>query len=292
MVKDAWRELYPFKSHGLKLDDHALHYLDEGNPSAPVLLFVHGNPTWSFYWRALITEFKSQFRCVAPDHLGCGLSDKPRHWPYRLQNHIDNLEHLITALDLRNITLVMHDWGGAIGMGTAARMPHRIKRLVVFNTAAFLSTQMPWRIAMCRIPVLGTVSVRMLNGFSLAATVMATEKGLSRLVKQGLLAPYDSFDHRIAVHRFVQDIPMHPSHPSHATVQAVEAGLAQFIHHPMLILWGEKDWCFTPAFREEWQKRFPAAEVHPIADAGHYVVEDAIDIVKPLMRNFLVRTAS
>jgi len=286
----AWRELYPFASHRMTVGKHSLHYVDEGSRTASPILFVHGNPTWSFYWRNLVAEFRGSYRTVAIDHMGCGLSDKPLDYPYRLQNHVDNLVQLITELDLKDITLVVHDWGGAIGMGAAAKLPERFKRFVVFNTAAFRSQEIPLRIAACRIPGAGALAVRLFNGFAGAAIVMATEKGLSGPVKDGLLAPYDSYDHRIAVHRFVQDIPLTPEHPSYATLEGIETALAGFKDKPMQIIWGEKDWCFTPNFRATWQKHFPNAEVHPQADAGHYVVEDAIDRVVPLMRDFLKRT--
>ncbi len=286
-MAEAWRELYPFRSHFLDVHGHALHYVDEG-AGAPMLL-VHGNPTWSFYWREMVKQFSTSMRVVAPDHIGCGLSDKPQDWSYRLADHIANLEHLVLSLDLHDITLGVHDWGGAIGMGVAVRHPERFRRFVVFNTAAFRAPTIPLRIAACRIPGVGAFAVRGLNGFAGAATVMATEHGLKGAIKQGYLAPYDSWANRVAVHRFVQDIPMQAGHPSWDTLAAIEAGLPSLVGKPMTLIWGERDWCFTPAFRAEWQRRFPAAEVHPLADAGHYVVEDASDRVVGLVRDFLAR---
>jgi cis-3-alkyl-4-acyloxetan-2-one decarboxylase len=204
-----------------------------------------------------------------------------------LRDHIDNVERLVLELDLRNLTLVVHDWGGAIGMGLAARQPARIARLVVLNTAAFRSRAIPWRIAVCRVPGLGPLLVRGLNGFAGAATFMATSRGLRPLVRDGLLAPYDSWAARVAVQRFVEDIPLSASHPSWETLVEIEDALPQFRDRPMLIVWGDRDWCFTPAFRAEWQRRFPQAQVHALADAGHYVVEDATAIVIERMRAFL-----
>jgi len=284
---EAWRALYPFSSHFARLGEHALHYVDEGPREAPPVLLLHGNPTWSFYWRNLIRGLRDERRVVAPDHLGCGLSDKPQAWPYRLAGHIENLERLVLELDLRHLTLGVHDWGGAIGLGFAARHPDRVARLIVFNTAAFPSRAIPLRIAVCRIPGLGALAVRGLNGFLRASASMATEKGLAKDVWQGYLAPYGSWRDRVALLRFVQDIPLGPGHPSWDTLLATEAGLSRLQGRPALILWGERDWCFTPAFREEWQRRFPNAEVHTFADAGHYVVEDAAERVLSLTRAFL-----
>jgi haloalkane dehalogenase len=290
-VAPAWRSLYPFESRFLRVGAHSLHYLDEGPRGAPPLLLLHGNPSWSFHWREAVLRFRSRLRVIAPDHLGCGLSDKPQDWSYRLADHVANLERLVLELELRDVTLAIHDWGGAIGMGLATRHPERIARLIVFNTAAFRSKRLPLRIALCRIPGLGPLAVRGLNGFARAASSMATAKGLPVAVAEGLLAPYGSWDERIAIQRFVEDIPMRPGHPSWPTLVAIEEGLASLRGKPMLILWGERDWCFTPAFREEWQRRFPEAEVKAFADAGHYVMEDARDGVLEAMEEFLSRTA-
>lgn len=280
----AWRDLYPFASHFHEVGGRRVHYVDEG--AGPVVVCVHGNPTWSFYWRNVIQALAPTHRVIAIDHLGCGLSDKPEDGPYRLADHVARLTSLVATLDLRDITLLMHDWGGAIGMGAAVADPSRYTRFGVFNTAAFPSARIPWRIAMCRVPGLGPLGVRGLNGFAGAAITMGTEKGLAPDVAAGLLAPYDSWANRVAVQRFVEDIPMDPSHPSWKTLADIEAGLAQFKDHPMVIGWGEKDWCFTPLFRQEWERRFPKAEVHKFADCGHYVIEDAKDRLIPIIRAF------
>jgi haloalkane dehalogenase len=281
----AFEREYPFGSQYLDLDGLRYHYIDEGQ-GAP-LLFVHGNPTWSFAWRNLVKDLSHDHRCLAVDHIGCGFSDKPQDYAYRLENHIRNLETLIERLDLRNITLVAHDWGGAIGMGAATRHPDRFSRLVLMNTAAFRSQAIPWRIAACRIPILGTLAVRGLNAFAGAATFMAVEKSLPPAVKAGYLKPYDSWSNRIATLRFVEDIPLSPSHPSYATLRAIEEALPALADKPMLLVWGMKDWCFTPAFLAEFERRFPKAETFRIADAGHYVFEDAWQRIMPRLREFL-----
>ena len=284
-----WEKVYPWASRFLDVDGGRMAYLDEGPRDAPVVLCVHGNPTWSFYWRALVAGLSDRYRVVVPDHIGCGRSDKPQDWPYRLDGHVRNLEALVAALDLRDVTLVVHDWGGAIGFGAATRHPERFARFVVTNTAAFPSPRIPLRIAVCRVPGFGALAVRGFNGFAGAATIMATEKGLSPEARAGLLAPYGSWADRIATLRFVEDIPMAPDHPSWGSLSAIADGLVGLRDRPMRIVWGERDWCFTPAFREEWERRFPAAESFPLADVGHYVMEDAPERVLPLVRDFLPR---
>jgi haloalkane dehalogenase len=248
---------------------------------------VHGNPTWSFYWRGLVTGLRDEHRVVAPDHLGCGLSDKPQDWSYRLADHVENLSRLVLELDLRDITLGVHDWGGVIGLGVAVRHPERFRRLLIFNTAAFRGKKLPLRLAVCRWPIFGPLAVRGLNAFCLAATFMATERGLKGIVRDGYLAPYGSWQDRIAVLRFVQDIPFETRHPSYSALVEIEEGLGKLADRPTLIVWGERDWVFTPAFREEFERRFPGARSIPLTDAGHLVVEDAPERVLEEVRGFI-----
>jgi haloalkane dehalogenase len=284
----GWRELYPFASHFLNIGGHRYHYVDEGQGEP--LLLVHGNPTWSFHWRELITAARDRYRLVAPDHIGCGLSDKPQDYEYRLRRHIDNLVELVERLDLRRVTLVAQDWGGAIGLGAALAARERFARLVLLNTGAFRSSRMPWRIRICRTPVLGRLAVQGLNGFARAALRMAVEhpQRLSPQVRAGYLAPYDSWRNRVAIHQFVLDIPMSPGHPSYGDLLAIEEGLATLRHLPMLLIWGMRDWCFTPHFLERFLEFFPAAEAKRVEDAGHWVLEDAREQVVRSIKEFLV----
>ena len=283
--------MYPFQSHKLTLGGQRCHYLDEG--SGPTLLMVHGNPTWSFYWRNLILALRPRYRVVAVDHIGCGLSDKPaaKDYSYRLAQRVADLGELVEKLDLKQITLVAHDWGGAIGMGAAVAAPGRFARFVLMNTAAFRMSRCPASIRACRIPWFGPLAVQGLNLFvraALRSTVCKPER-MTPAVRAGYLAPYDSWPHRVAVLRFVLDIPLKPSHPSYKTLVKIEQGLAQFTGHPMCLIWGMRDWCFTPEFVDRFLEFFPQAEVHRLADAGHYVVEDAHEQIAPLMEEFLRR---
>ncbi|MEZ6071474.1 MAG: alpha/beta fold hydrolase [Pirellulales bacterium] len=320
---DSWRRLYPFESRYLDLDSVRYHYLDEGPSNARAgrpealrtsesgtglnrkadqaadrnagaddacapLLMVHGNPTWSFYWRRLVEHWRPRHRVVVPDHVGCGLSDKPDQYDYCLDRHVENLCRLIERLDLRRITLLAHDWGGAIGMGAATRMPDRFARFVLMNTAAFRGRPIPWRIRVCRGPLLGQLLVRGLNGFSRAALWMATchRERFTPDVRAGYLAPYDNWAHRVAVHRFVRDIPSETDHPSRPTLERIESQLALFRDHPVLLPWGMRDWCFTPWYLERFLEFFPAARACRFDDAGHYIVEDAHERIIPEVVRF------
>jgi len=279
--------LYPFSSHSLQLDRLRYHYLDEG--SGENLLMLHGNPTWSFYYRNLILGLKGSYRCVVPDHMGMGKSDKPQDYPYTLSRHIDNLEKLADHLELDDITLVVHDWGGAIGMGFAVRHPERIRRLVIFNTAAFLSSEIPLSLSLCRIPGFGAIAIRGFNVFARGAIRWACVKQerMTEEVRAGYLAPYDNFANRVANLRFVQDIPISPDSPSYSVIQHIEENLKLFREHPVQIIWGAHDFVFNDHFLKRWQEIFPQAEVHRMEDAGHYVVEDAHERILPLLYEFL-----
>lgn len=282
---------YPFTPHRHRLPDGTgLSFLDEGPRTRGAVVMVHGNPTWSYYYRHLVRALAPTRRCVVPDHVGMGFSDKPEHRAYTLAQRIADLEDLITSLGLEQIDLVVHDWGGAIGLGFAGRHPEKIRRLVILNTAAFPDNRIPARIALCRAPLLGPLIVRGCNGFAWPATWMAmARRALSAEEKRGYLYPYGSWGDRVAVSAFVRDIPMDTAHPSHATLAGVEAGLAHLQGKDALIVWGGRDFCFNDHFLERWRKLLPGAPVHRIADAGHYVLDDAREEVVPGITTFLAR---
>ncbi len=275
---------YPFTPKTIVINGHRLSYLDEGK--GPVLVMVHGNPSWSYLYRNLVSRLKDRFRVIVPDHMGCGLSDKPQDYSYTLRSHIDNLTSLLERLGVEQCSLVVHDWGGAIAMGWAVDHLDQVEKICVMNTAAFLSSRIPLRINICRIPVLGKIIVQGLNGFAWPATFMAVTKRMAKEVAAGFLYPYDSWANRIATHRFVQDIPLNKSHPSWPELARIDKKLINLQGKPMLICWGGKDFCFNDHFYHEWQQRFPESQCHYFPEAGHYVLEDAFAEVAPLVENF------
>jgi cis-3-alkyl-4-acyloxetan-2-one decarboxylase len=292
-LRTAYDDLYPFEHLFFELSGNKMHFVDEG--AGPPIVMLHGNPTWSFYYRDLVKALRNDHRTIVPDHIGCGLSDKPddERYDYTLDRRVDDLGALLDGLGATSdLTLVLHDWGGMIGMAYASRHPERIKRLVILNTAAFLlpaGKRLPWSLWLCRNTPLGPLLVRGLNAFSRGAVRYCATSPLPPAVTAGYLAPYDSWRNRLAVLRFVQDIPLGPGDRSYATVKSVEDGLDRFRGVPMLICWGERDFVFDDAFLGEWQRRFPAAEVHRFPDAGHFVLEDAGAAIAPLVRDFLRR---
>ncbi|WP_146598739.1 alpha/beta fold hydrolase [Novipirellula aureliae] len=290
-------DLLPYASNDLAVGPHTLRYLDEGDANAAsVLLCVHGNPTWSFYWRRIIERFSHSHRVIAVDHLGCGRSEKPPRgdetskgeFRYRLADHRDNLVRLIDTLDLQNITLVAHDWGGAIGLTSVLQRRDRLARIVLLNTGAFPPPYIPWRISACRWPWVGTAAVRGLNAFAKAAVTMAmSRQKLSPQAAAGLLAPYDNWKNRVAIDAFVRDIPKRKSHPTYETLAKLEADLPSLADIPSLLVWGMKDWCFRPECLRRFETAWPAAKTVEIADAGHYVIEDAPEQTLSVIESFL-----
>jgi pimeloyl-ACP methyl ester carboxylesterase len=282
-VPESLKNEYPFSSHIHEILGVKQNYIDEG--SGDPILMLHGNPTWSFFYRNLAKHFQKSNRVIVPDHIGCGLSEKPQDYEYTLENHIENTVALIKKLNLKDITLIVHDWGGAIGMGVATRHPELIKKIVIMNTAAFRSMEIPLRINILRNPV-GEWFIRTFNGFAGPATIMAVKKKLTPLVKQGFTLPYDNFESRIATAKFVRDIPMDEKHPTYKTLSNIEDKLKN-LKVPTLILWGEQDFCFTMNFQKRWLEFFPASIVKTYPDAGHYLVEDKTDEVIAEIETFI-----
>jgi len=277
----------------LDIGGFRLHYRDEG-AGDPVLL-LHGNPTSSFFYRDLIAGLRGEYRAIAPDHIGCGLSEKPdeKRYPYTLERRVRDLDELLERVGVReNVTLVLHDWGGMIGMAWAHRRPERVVRVVVLNTAAFhlpAGKRLPWPLWLCRNTPLGPLLVRGLNAFSRAAVRWCVERPMPKEIRENYLAAHDSWRNRVAVLRFVQDIPLRPGDASYDLVTEVEQDLHLFRDLPMLICWGGKDFVFDRDFLAEWRRRFPGAEVHEFKNAGHFVLEDAGADIIPLVCDFLRR---
>ncbi len=257
---------------------------------------LHGNPTWSFYYRSLVQGLSSTRRCIVPDHMGCGLSERPgRHrYGFRLEDRINDLEKLMDHLAIsEKISLVVHDWGGMIGMAWALRNPKKIRQIVILNTAGFFppaAKGLPLRLWLIRhLRFFAVPAVLLGNVFAAAALTMAPRKKLSRQVKSALVAPYNSVKNRLATLKFVQDIPLIPSDPSYGLVKKVDENLHLLKKIPKLICWGRHDFVFDLDYYREWRKRFPDAQAHLLDEAGHYILEDEPEKVLELVREFFER---
>lgn len=298
-LSTEFREMYPFKSHFLEINCQRMHYLDEGQ--GPALIMLHGNPTWSFLYRNYVKEFSKNFRVIVPDHIGCGLSDQPseKDYNYTLSQRISDLKFLLNHLGLNSqLTLMVHDWGGIIGTGFATQFPQAISKIVVFNTMGFRipeNKSVPLALLACRAPLAGSFFVRGLNLFSgIATSIYLRGEGSheeNRKVRKALRSPYSNWTARLAVKKFIEDIPITENDPSYSVVLEMENKLNLLQNVPMLICWGDGDFVFDQKVLEAWIKFFPRAQVHRIKDGGHYVMENSKTEVINLLKTFLLGSA-
>jgi haloalkane dehalogenase len=288
----GFEDLYPFEPHFLNIRGHDLHYVDQGE--GPMVVMVHGNPTWSFYYRNLITHLSKSFRTIAPDHIGCGFSDKPgpKNYDYTLASRVADLDSLIQHLKPNEkISLIVHDWGGMIGLAWALDHLDKIDKIVITNTAGFLlpkEKSFPLRLWLIKyLRWFGVPAVQGFNAFARGALYMGSTTKLSPAVRQGLIAPYNSWKNRIATLKFVQDIPITKKDKSYSLVDHVDKHLTQLNEEKLLLLWGAKDFVFDLTFLNEFRQRFPKADYHIFQDAGHYLFEDKPQETLALIHSFL-----
>jgi cis-3-alkyl-4-acyloxetan-2-one decarboxylase len=284
---------YPFAPHYLDINGHTLHYLDEGD--GPPLLMVHGNPTWSFYFRNLVRGLSKEFRTLVPDHIGCGFSDKPDHksYDYTLASRVKDLDALVAhTVPQGKISLIVHDWGGMIGLAWALDNPDRVDKLVITNTAGFFlpdKKRFPFVLWLIKyIKWVAVPAILGLNLFSVGALYLGAKTRLPSRVKKGLTAPYNCWKNRIATLKFVQDIPLDHTDKSWDVVDHVDRHLTRIHPDQVLFLWGEKDFVFDTCFLDEFLRRLPGARYHLFEDAGHYLFEDKPEQTYDFIYTFLV----
>jgi len=226
--------------------------------------------------------------------MGCGLSDRPtdKQYSYTLQSRINDFDQLINHIaPVGKVSLVVHDWGGMIGTSWAVRNAERIKNIVFLNTAGFALPKgkpLPWTLKCCRSSFLGPILVRGFNAFCLGAAKYGAIKGLNTKVKTGFLKPYSTWKDRLAVLRFVQDIPISPSDPSYSIVESTREQLFKLNNIPKMFCWARHDFIFNDDFLLEWKKYFPDANYHIYEDAGHYLLEDATAPISAKINDFFL----
>jgi cis-3-alkyl-4-acyloxetan-2-one decarboxylase len=259
---------------------------------------LHGNPSWSYYWRHLVLGLRARYRCIVPDHVGMGLSDKPTddEYLYTLQSRIDDLTTLLDTLGITGpVTLVVHDWGGMIGFGWALSHMPQVKRLVILNTAAFplpAAKPMPWQLSLGRDSRVGGFLIRAFNLFARGAAWLGTERRLPAAVRRAYIGPYTGWRNAIGTLRFMQDIPLREGDPAWPLVAEAGRRLHEFSDRPAFIAWGLRDFVFDRHFLDGFVRALPDAEVHAFEDAGHYVLEDKHEVLAPEIRAFLDRTSA
>lgn len=276
---------YPFGHNYIDLESGAMHYVDEGK--GEVVLFVHGTPTWSFLYRNFIKAFSTNYRAIAIDHIGFGLSEKPEDFKGQPQDHAKNLSEFIQIMNLKEITLVIHDFGGPIGLAVAIEHPHRIKRIVSFNTWLWETASNKEIKKMDKIinSFIGRFLYLRLN-FSpriLLKKGFNDKKYLPKQIYTQYLRPFPDKKSRQSLYRIAQSLA-----DASKWYQKQWKRLETIENKPWLMLWGTEDKFITKDFLEKWRQRLPYAETHTF-DCGHFVQEERTDEAVAVMRNFLKR---
>lgn len=281
MAEDFLEKVFPFKRNWFERESIRIHYVDEGQGN-PIVMF-HACPMWSFAYRNLIRDLSADHRVIAFDLPGFGLSTAEKNFDFTLNGYINITETFLEALEIEKATLVLHGWGGTVGMGYAVRHPRNIRSLVILNTLSFTPGSLPLRLHICRIPWLGAKLVVNLN------LLLLGNRHHCKEIADAYDYPYRSCHSRYPLYRFVEDFPSVPESDSAQLIMEIEAGLWMFRSTPALIVWAMRDWLYTARQLKWWQRYLPGAEVHRLERAGRYIQEDAPDELSRFIRDFLVK---
>ena len=290
---------WPYAPKWFEHADGRLHYIDEGPRDARPIVMVHGNPTWAYLYRRFIAAaLDAGYRVIAMDHLGFGRSDKPATPElYRVPTHGKRCAELLDALDLRDATLLVQDWGGPIGLYWASLRPERVRSLAILNTIAHRPpdvVQLPLPLKLFRTPGVGEAMVKGMHAFVkvfLFKAGLAHPEKLTATDKAAYLAPHPTWSSRTGILVFPREIPAGPTGPVSDYMGAINDRLVPaFKDKPVFIAWPMKDIAFTPDMLDNlWLRDFPNAELLRVEDAGHYIQEDAPEQVIPRFIPFLER---
>ena len=263
-------ELYPFESRYLQVEGACVHYVDEG--SGPTLLLLHGNPTWSFLYREIIKALRSEFRCVAIDYPGFGLSVPPPGYGFTPTEHADIVEAFVQQLDLSAVTMMVQDWGGPIGFAVATRHPDRFSRFVIGNTWAWPNRD-PGTQVFSRLlgGALGGYLIQRHNIFVERILPFGVRRTrLTEAVMNAYRGPFPTPKSRLPMQVFPREIL-----GSRRLLADVVAGLPALRDRPALLCWPTDDFAFGERERKRWERTFPNHRTVLLEGAGHYIQEDA-----------------
>jgi len=273
--------LFPFESRWFESEVGRVHYLDEGE--GPPILFLHGNPTWSFLYRGVIIRLRKEYRCIAPDYPGFGLSAHPPDYRYTPEEHASVVRALVKDLDLRNLTVMGHDWGGPIGMHLALEETDRIRALVMGNTWYWPTEALHLK-AFSWILSTGYMQGMMLkrNLFVERMIPVGVKHQLAPEVIEHYRGPFPTVDSRAGSAELVRQLTL-----SSNWLAQIETGVRRRLGHlPLLLTWGIDDLAYTPAFMDTFRRDFPKTRVVRL-DAKHFIQEDAPGEVSQAIREFL-----
>lgn len=272
----AWldRTLFPFASRFVAVGGHTIHYIDEG--AGPTLLLLHGNPTWSFLYRHLVARLAPHFRCVALDYPGFGLSRAAPGYGYTPREHSGVVEGFVDALDLRDLRLMVHDWGGPIGLGFAGRRPERIQELILGNAFAWPARRSRGLTTFSRLvgSRLGRSLITRHNALARWLIPAGTNRTLTAAELAAYLGPFPTPASRRPIWIFARQI-----RGSEAYLAEVEAGLARLADTPALLVWGDADGAFRAPDRDRFARLFPDHRVVDLRGAKHFIQENAPEAI-------------
>jgi pimeloyl-ACP methyl ester carboxylesterase len=281
------RAIYPFRPQFFEVEGSSLHYIDEGTSQGCVpLICLHGNPTWSFYYRDVVRHFLPQRRVLAPDYLGCGLSG-PQPRPLCLEDHVRIICEWIQSLKLTQFDLLLHDWGGAIGMGVTECLPKHVRKIALLNSGITPLGTLPRTIQLARLPWLGQCLTQGANAFLRGALLTCTTKSIPKEIQEGYLYPYRSWLKRQAIYQFVRDIPLSPKDKSYAYLTKLQSFLPSLTTYPIHAFWGMKDFVFHDGHLQAWKNTLPNLQIKRYPQAGHWVLEDAKGEIESDLEVFL-----
>jgi haloalkane dehalogenase len=280
------RTEYPFKSHYFALDNAQMHYLDEGKGEP--IVFIHGTPTWSFLYRKLIKNLSQTHRCIAPDHLGFGLSDKPQDYPYLAQQHALNFEKLLNSLNINEFTLVIHDFGGVIGLHYALKYPEKIKKIIIFNTFAWSVEDKPaFEFHKFKKILKNPLLPFLYKYFNFSAKFILAQgfgkrENLTKAIHQQYIKPFGKPAERAGTLGFVKSILNEQQWFAQLWEQR-----AKITQKPILLLWGMKDKFLDKRYLQMFKENFPQHQVQELAEVGHFVPEEAGEALLPIIQAFM-----
>jgi haloalkane dehalogenase len=275
VTRPAWvdNELFPFESRFLEVNGANVHYIDEGE--GPVFLALHGNPTWSFLYRHIVAGLKDRFRCIALDYPGFGLSTAPAGYRYTIAEHAHVVEGFVEQLGLRDITMMVQDWGGPIGFWVATHHPDRFRAFVIGNTWAWPVTEpnFRWFSKILGSSILGGLLVKQADLFVNVFMKGGIKRKKLDTAEQAMYKrPHPTPASREPVHVMPREILT-----AHELLADVESGFPRVADKPALIVWGDKDQAFKEPQRQRWESTFPQHRTHILHGASHYIQEDAPD---------------
>lgn len=275
--KLAWldRSEYPFSSRYMELNGHQMHYIDEGN--GETLLFVHGTPSWSFDFRKVIVALRKKYRCIAIDHIGFGLSDKPEKYDYSIQQHADTLEQFIGKMGLSNITIVLHDFGGPIGFHYAMKYPDRVKSIVVMNSWLWDFSDDPvfkkYR-SIINSPLTPFLYKKLNFSPKYLLPKSFGSKKIPRKILQNYIKPFANSSQRNGTLAFARSLVN-----DQQWFESLWQKRNVLSHIPILFIWGMMDKFVRPVFLEKFTKGFPNSSFKILEDCGHFPQEENPDEV-------------